>query len=688
MKSKLDHALELAALGFYVFPIVAGKKAPPVWKDWQGRATRDRDFIESWWGTSGSPVRNCNIGISTSKFGDGQALLVVDVDNKNGKRGNDELLRLELEGYDLPATAEQRTPTGGRHIIFAVRESVRQGVDILGPGLDVRSRGGYIVGAGSTVRAGGYDINGGRVADAPAWLVDRCGVRPERDGSDARSSQHLAVDADSATARAIHYLTHEAPLAVEGQGGDETTYKVAARLKDLGCTADVAFYLMNVQWNERCSPPWSNDDLYAKVENAYRYGTEPPGIAAPEAVFTQVDPFTEREQTQKGNAPTQNGVPPFNPNDSRIGDIFARPPEKPKFIVQDFYPVACGQENSVGGAGKTTRKLWEKVHIILGKALYGKPILQPGPVLFVTKEDGADIFRYRLYHILRAMDLSPAEQKRVLDNFHVLDLTGDVGARLVAVDQGGNLRATNLAERIYKGYKGEGLAQVTFDPWNAFSPGERFTNDAEAALMMSGALVSRELACNTGFVGHVSKGVAREGIIDAHSGRGGSAMGDNARFVFSYVQHDDKNTEYKPPAEAELAAKRGDLFRLHMTKQSYARRRPEPIWIERNSWRFVVHEGAPATPDDKRAAEGDRVLRFVQAELEKGTKYVQSALVSMHREYDMSRSHAQTMVQWLVSSGGLVKADLPNKERTTSRNHYLLPIFPTVPDIDGGDPFQ
>jgi hypothetical protein len=284
-KSKLDHALELAALGFYVFPIAAGKKAPPAVKDWQTWATRSPAKIGHWW-TNGP---DHNIGISTSKFGDGQALLVVDVDNKNGKRGNDELLRLELEGYDLPATAEQRTPTGGRHIIFAVRESVRQGVDILGPGLDVRSRGGYIVGAGSTVRAGGYDINGGRVADAPAWLVDRCGVRPERDGSDARSSQHLAVDADSATARAIHYLTHEAPLAVEGQGGDETTYKVAARLKDLGVTMDHVDDLMALHWNPRCSPPWDPDEMFAKVKNAYKYGQEPPGIAAPEAVFPPVE---------------------------------------------------------------------------------------------------------------------------------------------------------------------------------------------------------------------------------------------------------------------------------------------------------------------------------------------------------------------------------------------------------------
>lgn len=281
-KSKLDHALELAALGFYVFPIVAGKKKPPAVKGWQDWATRDPEKIRKHWATYIAD----NIGISTSKFGDGQALLVLDIDNKNGKRGDHELLRLELEGWDLPETYSHATPTGGRHLVFTVDSPVRQGADVLGPGLDVRSKGGYIVAAGSTVSDGEYRAIPGTIVAAPTWLVDRCGRARERDRKDQPAA--APVVAPSATERAAHYLINEAPLAIEGLGGDETTYKVAARLKDLGVDRAAAISLLLDHWNYRCSPPWIPADLAEKVDNAYRYGIEQPGSAAPENAFPAV----------------------------------------------------------------------------------------------------------------------------------------------------------------------------------------------------------------------------------------------------------------------------------------------------------------------------------------------------------------------------------------------------------------
>lgn len=94
--------------------------------------------------------------------------------------------------------------------------------------------------------------------------------------------------------RAIHYLEHEAPLAVEGHAGDETTYKVAARLKDLGVKQDMAGSLMLAYWNYRCVPAWMPDELGTKVANAYKYGQEMPGVAAPEAQFPPVQSIEQK----------------------------------------------------------------------------------------------------------------------------------------------------------------------------------------------------------------------------------------------------------------------------------------------------------------------------------------------------------------------------------------------------------
>src|SRR6185312_15948020 len=101
------------------------------------------------------------------------------IDNKVNSKGEkingaEELLRLEINGFLFPPTLEQTTPTGGKHLIYRVKEPVRQGVNVLGKGLDIRAFGGYIVGAGSTIRGLEYTINDHEIADAPEWLVSRC----------------------------------------------------------------------------------------------------------------------------------------------------------------------------------------------------------------------------------------------------------------------------------------------------------------------------------------------------------------------------------------------------------------------------------------------------------------------------------------------------------------------------------
>lgn len=278
----LDQALALASRGFHVFPCKRNGKLPAI-DDFPNRATTDPEQIKAWWGK-----RSYNIGISTSRFGENQALCVVDVDTKEGKKGDETLLGLELDGYDLPVTLEQATPSGGRHLLYTTPEPCKQGVDVLGSGLDIRSRGGYILGPGSVIDGKAYQqINGhGTMVPCPAWLVDRLGA-DRRDRTGAREPL-VGVDPVRARDRAVAWL-ETAPVAIQGEGGDITTFKVAARLKDLGCDENTALGLMAF-WNEGCVPPWTVDELRDKVAHAFKYGAEAPGSAAPEAVFPPPDP--------------------------------------------------------------------------------------------------------------------------------------------------------------------------------------------------------------------------------------------------------------------------------------------------------------------------------------------------------------------------------------------------------------
>jgi hypothetical protein len=274
--TRLEQAKELAAAGFHVFECRDGSKKP-LHTGWQSEATRDLQTIRSW-------QVGCNFGIYTSKFGDGpEGLLVVDVDMKpDGKNGNHSLLALELQGFDLPETREASTPNGGRHLFFRVAAPVRQGANVLGFGLDIRSKGGYVLGAGSEIAGKQYAwANNLPIALAPTWLVERCGARREKAPT---PSKPVVVDPADAERRAIEYLQYIAPATAGGR--NDAGYKTAARLKDIGIGRETCLALMAERW--QCEPPLDADELAHVVNSAFAYGTEAQGSAAPEADFRQI----------------------------------------------------------------------------------------------------------------------------------------------------------------------------------------------------------------------------------------------------------------------------------------------------------------------------------------------------------------------------------------------------------------
>ena len=107
-------------------------------------ATTETHIIELWW----KNWPDANIGIPT---GVASGFDVLDVDPRHG--GDDSLETLESQYGEMPATVEQLTGGGGRHLLFRHRDGVRNKVGLL-PGLDIRGEGGYIVVAPSVHESG------------------------------------------------------------------------------------------------------------------------------------------------------------------------------------------------------------------------------------------------------------------------------------------------------------------------------------------------------------------------------------------------------------------------------------------------------------------------------------------------------------------------------------------------------
>ena len=285
MEERLTWALRYAEQGIGVFPLVAGSKIPPKGSSGHLAASTDPAQIRKWfkadptmnWGAVGGAVNPA-----------GEHLVWIDVDRTGGKDGL-ATLKLKAEGAGLELadfdTLIVETPTGGLHLGYWTGRAIRQGANVLGEGsaVDVRTDLGYVVGPGSVVGKGAYRV----VDDVPiapmGKLAELFPVGPaERKKGDTTKLE--GIDPKRARDRALDYLK-TAPLAVEGEGGDITTFKVAAMLKDLGCNAAVADDLLWEHYNPRCSPPWDAEDLRKIVDNAYGYGQNAQGSAAPEAVF-------------------------------------------------------------------------------------------------------------------------------------------------------------------------------------------------------------------------------------------------------------------------------------------------------------------------------------------------------------------------------------------------------------------
>ena len=278
----LDHALDLARRGFRVFPLVPGTKRPAI-ERWQDLATTDEATIRAAWAQ-----REWNIGVAT-----GHGLLGIDIDVKNGKDGEASFAALGLTAEDLD-TLTVRTPSGGRHVYFRLDDvHLGNSAGSIGSGLDSRGEGGFLVGPGSALAngsgRGAYTIeHEAALRPLPAGLRQR--LEGQRKGGSETRRDGPLVDLDDAGSvlRSRSWLQDDASAALEAQGGDHTTLTVAMRLKDFGVSEDVAFELMLDHWNERCEPPWEPEALKTKVENAYRYGQNPPGSDHPSFLFAGV----------------------------------------------------------------------------------------------------------------------------------------------------------------------------------------------------------------------------------------------------------------------------------------------------------------------------------------------------------------------------------------------------------------
>ena len=181
-------ALAAADRGWHVFPLRPGDKRPAI-RDWQDRATTDRDRIVRCW--SAGPY---NVGVACGPSG----LVVLDLDTAKPQtpvpapwagtavRDGRAVLAAVAQDAGEPfpdATFTIRTRSGGTHLYFTAGEGhgLRNTAGRVGWLIDTRAEGGYVVAAGSVVGLRAYRVVDDRPpATLPDWVARRL-THPEPD---------------------------------------------------------------------------------------------------------------------------------------------------------------------------------------------------------------------------------------------------------------------------------------------------------------------------------------------------------------------------------------------------------------------------------------------------------------------------------------------------------------------------
>ncbi len=271
---RLRSAISLAEIGLSIFPLKPGSKKPLSTDSWKEIMTCDSEVIKSWFNEN----PEMNYGVCP---GDHFAIIDLDIDkNKNGIKAFSDLeFTEEMNDWITDETFTVTSPSGGKHLYLAVDDAIGNAHDFP-KGIDVRGAAGYVVGPNCELDVfldendygGSYEIESDcGIKIAPKWIVSRFKKQGEKD--EYRDVPVMEVDLPTNLEIAQDYLSRVSP-AVEGENGNDHTFKVLCQVRDYGISLETCLDLIMKKdgWNDECDPPWTLFELEVVAENVYRYG--------------------------------------------------------------------------------------------------------------------------------------------------------------------------------------------------------------------------------------------------------------------------------------------------------------------------------------------------------------------------------------------------------------------------------
>ena len=241
-------------------PVCAARGKHPMGKQWQTKAPQTVDDVRDAFSD-----HHGNIGVLLQ----GTDRVLCDFD---GPEGLETLATMEADGL-LPPTLRARTGSGGAHLIYRLdsRHDPKAISDRrAGAKFDVKKHGQFVAAPSRHALGARYEWAS---ALPIALLTDRLFDRIRKP---LQSVPQPRVDSPSDRVTRARAYVSKMPSAIAGSGGHDATFAVARKLvADFELSEPDAWALL-VEFNVRCSPPWSESELRHKLESAQKAHTRNP----------------------------------------------------------------------------------------------------------------------------------------------------------------------------------------------------------------------------------------------------------------------------------------------------------------------------------------------------------------------------------------------------------------------------
>lgn len=228
MAELLAAAVAAAARGWHVFPVLPDSKRPAI-AGWPTRALADPRAVAEGWpashnvGIACGPSQLVVVDLDTPK----DELLPAPWDTAEGVRDGGDVFACLLadHGQTWPATYTVGTPRGGWHLYFKWDQpsrTIRNSAGKLGPLIDIRGDGGYVLAGGSVVDGRPYRVldPAAPVAPLPPWLAVALGDPPPPQRRITVPTRRVG-SADKYTAAAVQAELFAVATASNGTRNDQ-----------------------------------------------------------------------------------------------------------------------------------------------------------------------------------------------------------------------------------------------------------------------------------------------------------------------------------------------------------------------------------------------------------------------------------------------------------------------------------